>query len=341
MEPVIQVDRVSKRYGRTRAVEDLSFNVARGEVLGFLGPNGAGKTTTMRVVTGFMPPTEGRVLVAGLDIAEAPLAARGRIGYLPENPPLYPEMEVASFLGFAARLRGVPRSRTAAAVDAAVERCALSEARETIIGKLSRGFRQRVGLAQALVHEPEVLILDEPTAGLDPKQIHETRKLIRALAGERTVILSTHILPEVAVTCDRVVIIAGGRLRAEDTPDRLVARLGAAREGRGSWEVETTAPAEAGLRAVPSVSRVDSGAETAEDSVVFQVEAAGGRDVASDLARAVLDAGLPLYGLRRGGASLEDVFLALTTADPEADGEPVSAGGSGEAPVGAAEEPPE
>lgn len=323
MEPVILVDRVSKRYGRTLAVRDLSFTVGKGEVLGFLGPNGAGKTTTMRVITGFMPPTEGRVLVGGLDLSEAPLEARRRIGYLPENPPLYPEMEVASFLDFAARLRGVPRSRVRGAVDRSIERCALGEAREHIIAKLSRGYRQRVGLAQALVHEPEVLVLDEPTAGLDPKQIHETRKLIRTLAGERTVVLSTHILPEVAVTCDRVVIIAGGRLRAEDTPSRLVARLGAARAGRGTWEVETAASPESAravLVEVAGVTGADAARETAEGTAVLQVEAEGGREVATELARALLEAGLPLYGLRRGGASLEEVFLALTTEEAGTNG---------------------
>ena len=328
MEPLVLVDRVSKRYGRTLAVADLSFGVAKGEVLGFLGPNGAGKTTTMRVITGFMPPTEGRVLVAGLDISEAPLDVRRRIGYLPENPPLYPEMETAAFLEFAARLRGVPRSRIPQAVDRAIERCALGEAREHIIGKLSRGFRQRVGLAQALVHEPELLVLDEPTAGLDPKQIHETRELIRALAGERTVVLSTHILPEVAVTCDRVVIIAGGRLLAEDTPERLVTRLGAAQRGRGNWEIETAAPAEAAaaaLRSVPGVARVEAGPETAEATSILLVEAAGDRGVSTELARALLEAGCPLYGLRRGGASLEDVFLALTTEEMQAE----SAGDAG------------
>ena len=323
VEPLVLVDRVSKRYGRTLAVADLSFGVAKGEVLGFLGPNGAGKTTTMRVITGFMPPTEGRVLVGGLDIAEAPLDVRRRIGYLPENPPLYPEMEVTAFLEFVARLRGVPGPGIAKAVDRAIERCALGEARERIIGKLSRGFRQRVGLAQALVHEPELLVLDEPTAGLDPKQIHETRDLIRALAGERTVVLSTHILPEVAVTCDRVVIIAGGRLRAEDTPDRLVARLGAAQRGRGTWEIETAAPADAAaaaLGSVPGVARVEAGPETAERTSLLQVEAAGGREVPTELARALLQAGCPLYGLRRGGASLEEVFLALTTEEAEPGG---------------------
>ena len=344
MEPVILLDRVSKRYGRTLAVEDLSFTVGKGEVLGFLGPNGAGKTTTMRVITGFMPPTEGRVLVAGLDMSEAPVEARRRIGYLPENPPLYPEMEVASFLRFAARLRGVPRSRIPLAVDGALERCALGEARESIIGKLSRGYRQRVGLAQALVHDPEVLVLDEPTAGLDPKQIHETRKLIRSLAGERTVVLSTHILPEVSGTCDRVVIIAGGRLRAEDTPDRLVGRLGAARHGRGTWEVETADPTEAAvaaLLAVPGVAGVEAGDETADGARLLRVEGGGDRGVGTELARALLGAGRPLFGLRRSGASLEDVFLALTTEEADADGEAGSdPAASPDSPPSVLEDPP-
>jgi ABC-2 type transport system ATP-binding protein len=340
---LVSVDRVSKRYGRTLAVDDLSFGVAKGEVLGFLGPNGAGKTTTMRVITGFMPPTEGRVLIGGLDIAEAPLEVRRRIGYLPENPPLYPEMEVRAFLEFAARLRGVPKSGIQGAVARAIERAALGEARDRIIGKLSRGYRQRVGLAQALVHEPELLVLDEPTAGLDPKQIHETRELIRALAGERTVVLSTHILPEVAVTCDRVVIIAGGRLRAEDTPEGLVARLGATRSGRGAWDIETAAPADAAvaaLESVPAVLRVAPGPETAEGTTHLRVEASGDRDVATELARALIGAGCPLYGLRSSGASLEEVFLTLTTEETEARGLDEAASASGDA-IGASGQPEE
>ena len=335
VEPVILVDRVSKRYGTTLAVRELSFSVGKGEVLGFLGPNGAGKTTTMRVITGFMPPTEGRVLVAGLDLAEAPLEARRKIGYLPEHPPLYPEMEVDSFLEFAARLRGVGRHRLRQAVDRAAEQCGLADAGDRIIGKLSRGYRQRVGLAQALVHDPEVLVLDEPTAGLDPKQIHETRGLIRMLARDRTVVLSTHILSEVTVTCDRVVIISRGRLRAEDAPERLAARLASAREGSSFIEIETAASANAAAEAlarVSGVASVDIGAETAEGSQVLQVEVHGNADRRSELARAVLDAGSPLLGLRRGGASLEDVFLELT----EEEGAGQSASGAADAAVGTA-----
>ncbi len=326
VDPVIVVDRVSRRYGAHLAVADLSFTVPRGQVLGFLGPNGAGKTTTMRVLTGFMPPSSGRVLIGGEDLSEAPVSARRQIGYLPETPPLYPEMDVEGYLRFAARLRGTPRSAIRASVDRAVERCALGDVREWIIGRLSRGYRQRVGLAQALVHDPAVLVLDEPTAGLDPKQIHETRRLIRELAGERTVVLSTHILPEVEVTCDRVVIISRGRLRAEDAPEALASRMGAAREGGAVVELETPDPgsedrldaARAALEAVPGVLAVTTGAATAEGGRLLRVETAG-VDRRSDLARALLDGGFPLLGLRRAEASLEEIFLELTTEEaPEA-----------------------
>lgn len=322
MEPVVLVDRVSKRYGPALAVRDLSFSVEKGEVLGLLGPNGAGKTTTMRVIAGFMPPSEGRVLVSGSDPSVEPLAARRKIGYLPESPPLYGEMEVAGYLEFAARLRRVAPRRVAAAVDRVVEQCALGEARDRLIGKLSRGYRQRVGLAQALVHDPDALILDEPTSGLDPKQIHETRELVRGLAGERTIVLSTHILPEVAATCDRVVIISRGRLRAEDTPGRLAAdlrRRGEADEPAARIEIETAAPADAAverLRETTGVSLVTAEPQTPEGTVVLQVEIRGGGDRRSELARTVLDSGAPLLGLRKTTASLEEVFLELTTDEP-------------------------
>ena len=341
MEPVVLVDGVTRRYGPTVAVRDLSFSVQKGEVLGFLGPNGAGKTTTMRVIAGFMPPSEGRVLISGSDPAVEPLEARRKIGYLPENPPLYPEMEVEGYLEFAARLRGVPARRVGRAVERAMEQCALAEARSRLIGKLSRGFRQRVGLAQALVHDPEALILDEPTAGLDPKQIHETRRLIRGFAGERTVVLSTHILSEVAATCDRVVIIHKGKLRAEDTPARLTARLrerGDSGEGPGTViEIETGSPGEAAaarLREVPGVASVHLGPETPEGEVTLSIATRGRADRRSELARAVLDAGGSLLGLRRASASLEEVFLDLTTDDgapPDTPAAPDAGSGAPEA----------
>ena len=210
---MIEVQHVTKRYGPLTAVDDISFRVERGEILGFLGPNGAGKTTTMRILTGYLPATEGRVQVAGFDVFEQPIEAKRRTGYLPETPPLYPEMTVSEYLRFVARINGVPASDRQARIGFAMERTAIADMADRYCGRLSKGYRQRVGLAQAILHNPDVLILDEPTAGLDPRQIIETRKLITALAGDHTIILSTHILPEVSQTCQRVVIINRGRRR--------------------------------------------------------------------------------------------------------------------------------
>src|SRR5881396_1283063 len=212
---MIQVEHLTKRYGPTVAVSDVSFEVQKGEVLGFLGPNGAGKTTTMRVITGYLPPTEGKVSVAGFDVLESPIEAKRRTGYLPENPPVYPDMTVSEYLGFVARIKAVPRAEVKKRVEEVSEKCAVTDVRGRQIGKLSKGYRQRVGLAQALIHNPEVLVLDEPTAGLDPKQIIETRELIKNLAGQHTVVLSTHILPEASKTCQRVVVINAGKIVAE------------------------------------------------------------------------------------------------------------------------------
>lgn len=222
---MIEVENLTKRYGDLVAVRDVSFAAARGEILGFLGPNGAGKTTTMRIITGFLPATSGTVRVANFDIFEQAHEVKRRIGYLPENPPLYNDMTVQSYLAFVARIKGMPRADIPEAEQRAVERCGLTEVRQRVLGQLSKGFRQRVGLAQALIHDPSVLILDEPTIGLDPRQIIEIRSLIRDLSGERTVILSTHILPEVAQLCDKVVIINRGRIAVEDTLERLTAEM--------------------------------------------------------------------------------------------------------------------
>ncbi len=222
---MIEVNHLTKRYGRVTAVDDVSFRVERGEILGFLGPNGAGKTTTMRILTGYMPATEGSAVVAGFDVFEQPLDAKRRTGYLPETPPLYPEMTVREYLDFVAHLKGVPSAERRPRVEAVMERTRIADMRDRHCGKLSKGYRQRVGLAQAILHNPEVLILDEPTAGLDPKQIIETRELIKELAGDHTIILSTHILPEVSQTCQRVVIINKGRVVAVDTPANLTKRL--------------------------------------------------------------------------------------------------------------------
>ncbi len=213
---MIEVRNLTKYYGEFLAVRDISFSAEKGSILGFLGPNGAGKTTTMRILTGFMPATAGTVLIDGLDIFKQSLEARRKIGYLPENPPLYADMRVDSYLRFVARLRGVPRSKLGAALDRAIEVCGLGNVAHRICGQLSKGYRQRVGLAQALIHDPQVLVLDEPTIGLDPRQIHEIRDLIKTLSGDRTVVLSTHILPEVSQICDKVVIIADGHVVLEE-----------------------------------------------------------------------------------------------------------------------------
>jgi ABC-2 type transport system ATP-binding protein len=315
---VIEVDNLTKRYGRTTAVDGISFVVKKGEILGFLGPNGAGKTTTMRVLTCYLPPTEGTARVAGHDVFEEPLQVKKKVGYIPETPPLYPDMEVATFLDFCGKIKGVPASQRRARVDTAVEKCRVGDVRNTLIGRLSKGYRQRVGLAQAILHDPPVLILDEPTAGLDPKQIIETRDLIKALGGEHTIILSTHILPEVSMTCGRVVIINKGKVVAEDTPENLTRRL----RGAGTLRLEVKGdPAEAmeAARAVAGVTAVRPHGQ-AGGVGVLEVEAAAGVDVRAELARAVVQKGFDLLGLQQVGMSLEEIFLHLTTteAHPEA-----------------------
>lgn len=221
---MIKVEGLTKRYGDVTAIEDLSFQVEKGEIVGFLGPNGAGKTTTMRIITGFLASTDGTVSVSGQDIFEKPMEVKKRIGYLPEQPPLYADMTVVGYLKFVAKIKGVPRSTRAAAIDRMVERCGLKDVRKKIIGKLSKGYRQRVGLAQAMIHDPQVLILDEPTIGLDPKQIIEIRELVKSLAGDQTIILSTHILPEVTMICQRCLIIDRGRIVADDSLEALTAQ---------------------------------------------------------------------------------------------------------------------
>src|SRR5436190_13463973 len=222
---MIEVQHLSKQYGRVTAVNDVSFRVERGEIFGFLGPNGAGKTTTMRILTGFIPATEGKAIVAGFDVFEQPIEAKRRTGYLPETPPLYPDASVREYLTFVAKIKGVPAAERKDRIKAVMQRTRIDDVANRLCAKLSKGYRQRVGLAQAIIHNPDVLILDEPTAGLDPKQIIETRQLIKELAGDHTIILSTHILPEVSQTCQRVVIINKGRVVAVDTPDNLTARL--------------------------------------------------------------------------------------------------------------------
>jgi ABC-2 type transport system ATP-binding protein len=309
---MIEVENLTKRYGRTTAVDGISFRVLKGEILGFLGPNGAGKTTTMRVLTCYLPPTEGTARVAGYDVFEQPLEVKRRVGYIPETPPLYPDMDVLSFLDFCARIKGVPKGQRASRVDEAIGKCRLGERRTTLIGRLSKGYRQRVGLAQAILHNPDVLILDEPTAGLDPKQIIETRELIKSLGGDHTVVLSTHILPEVSMTCGRVVIINRGRVVAEDTPENLTQRL----KGGAALKVEVRGDADqvsAALSAVPGVRTVR--ARAAGGVVEAEVEVEPGADVRAELARAVVQRGFDLLEMQRMGMSLEEIFLHLTTTD--------------------------
>jgi len=304
---MIEVENLTKYYGDLAAIRDLNFRVERGEILGFLGPNGAGKTTTMRILSGYMPPSAGTARVADFDVFDDSLEVRRRIGYMPETVPLYPEMSVRSYLAFMARIRGVTNRK--GQVDAAMEACHITDKADTIIGKLSKGYRQRVGLAQALVHDPEVLILDAPTIGLDPKQIIEVRELIKELGHERTIILSTHILPEAQQTCDRVLIINEGEIVAEGTSQQLTDRL-----TRGTLlHVQVAQPGPeviAALSRVPGVTGVEP-----EDGGSYGVTCAQGQDCRTAIAATVVNGGWGLLELRAIEMSLEDIFLKLTAED--------------------------
>jgi ABC-2 type transport system ATP-binding protein len=312
---VIEVQHLTKRYGRVTAVDDVSFRVERGEILGFLGPNGAGKTTTMRILTGYMPATQGKAIVAGFDVFDQPIEAKRRTGYLPETPPLYPDMSVVDYLDFVAKIKGVPPNERAQRVRAVMERTRVADMATRQCAKLSKGYRQRVGLAQALIHNPDVLILDEPTAGLDPKQIIETRQLIKQLAGDHTVILSTHILPEVAQTCMRVVIINKGRVVAIDTPANLTARLRGSETMYVQIDANGADPAQA-LQHIPGVTRVVE-SDRHEGALGFEVESERDRDIRRDLARTVVSSGWGLLEMRPMRMSLEEIFLSLTTDESE------------------------
>ncbi|MGD0965079.1 MAG: ABC transporter ATP-binding protein [Candidatus Acidiferrales bacterium] len=311
---MIEVQDLTKSYGPVTAVDHVSFTVNKGEILGFLGPNGAGKTTTMRILTGYMPATSGTARIAGFDVFDDSLEVRRHIGYLPEAPPVYPDMTVASYLDFVARIKNVPSERRAERVADALRKTNIADKRDQLIKRLSRGYKQRVGLAQALVHDPDVIILDEPTVGLDPKQIIEVRHLIKGLAGSHTIILSTHILPEVSMTCDRVVIINKGRVAAVDTPENLTMQL----KGGQKIRVEVQAPErplQELLAQIPGVSRAQVEASHANGHVTATVEAAAGKDVRSQIAAGVVQKGWSLYELRGISLSLEDIFLQLTTED--------------------------
>jgi len=319
---MIKVSGLTKRYARNVAVNNVSFEVAKGEIVGFLGPNGAGKTTTMRVLTCFLPPSDGQAEVAGFDVVKNPMDVKKRIGYLPETPPLYPEMEVEEYLLFAGRLKGVPSSQLSARVKEVSERCSVADVSKKLISKLSKGYRQRVGLAQAIVHNPDVLILDEPTSGLDPKQIIETRELIKSLAGDHTIILSTHILPEVESMCEKVIIINKGRVVATDSVNNLTHRLRGAEavaievSAREGSTIET-AQVQQRLEQVSGVSRVIT-KEPKSGNLRFEVESLQGRHVRPDLARAIHEAGWSLHELHPVSFSLEEIFLQLTSADTTA-----------------------
>jgi ABC-2 type transport system ATP-binding protein len=315
---MIAVKQLTKKYARNTAVDNISFEVQKGQIVGFLGPNGAGKTTTMRMLTCFLPPTSGTAVVAGFDVLESPMEVKRRIGYLPEMPPVYQEMRTAEYLEFVGKIKGLRGPELKTRVDYVLERCAVADVKEKVIGKLSKGYRQRVGLAQAIIHNPDVLILDEPTAGLDPKQINETRDLIKSLAGDHTIILSTHILPEVEQTCEQVVIISRGKLVATDSVNNLQNRA----RGAGSVQVEvagrngelSAAVVQKRLEQVPGVSRVLV-KETRQSRAVLEVEGKSDRAIRGDLARAIVESGWDLNELRTAAVSLEEIFLQLTGAE--------------------------
>ncbi len=335
---MISVENLTKRYDTTTAIADVSFTVEKGEVLGLLGPNGAGKTTTMRAITGYLPPSDGRITVDGFDVFEEPLEVRRRIGYLPESPPLYPEMTVTGYLRFVARIKGVPRIDIADEVRRVMEMAGVLDVAHRITGRLSKGYKQRVGLAQALVNDPPVLILDEPTVGLDPNQIHEVRELIKEWSGDHTIILSTHILPEVEQTCSRVVIIDHGRIIAMDTPENLVHQL----KGADLTLVEVAGPLDDILerfRAMDGV--VDACNMVSPDSRhCVQVETNLADDIRPQLARVVIESGWDLFEMQSSRMSLEDIFIKLTTSDGDVAPvavEEVAAGGGGASGENAAE----
>lgn len=308
---MIEVQNLCKEFGPTKAVDDVSFRVAQGEIIGLLGPNGSGKTTIMRILTGFFPPSAGKARVAGLDVEEHSLEVRRKIGYLPENVNLYPDMPVERFLQFCGEVKGLSGARLRRRVEAVIEAVALQDVRRKEIGKCSKGYRQRVGIAQAIVHEPAVLILDEPTVGLDPNQVVEIRELIRGLRGQATIILSTHILPEVSITCDRVIIINRGKIIAQDTADGLHARV----HGVYQTLVRVEGPREdvlAALRAIPGVDKVEEQPVPSDPAVRMIVTSSQGEEVRRQVARKVIESGWSLLETSPISLTLEELFVRLT-----------------------------
>jgi ABC-2 type transport system ATP-binding protein len=317
---MIDVEHLSKTYGSTTAINDVTFHAEPGEILGLLGPNGAGKTTTMRILSGYLPASDGTAKVAGFEVHESPMAVRQRIGYLPETPPLYTDMTVEDYLNFVARIKGVAAGDRANKITSAINRCNLQEKRKVHIRKLSKGFRQRVGIAQAIVHDPPAIILDEPTVGLDPRQIIEVRNLIKKLAGQTTILLSTHILPEVSMTCDRVAIINKGRVVSSGTPEELMLQL----SGGMRYELEVEGDRSAITERLQRVTDVTELHWLAADGLPDQrhrlrVSTETNVDFGKQLAAALVSDHVGLYEMRKVGASLEDVFLDLTTEEKTVD----------------------
>lgn len=311
---MIEVTGLTKKFGDVRVVDDLTFHVEKGEILGFLGPNAAGKTTTMRIITGFIPASRGTVTVAGFDVFHNSIEVKKRIGYLPENPPLYQDMRVEDYLGFVAAIKGVKRRSIDAEIYRVAEKSAITLILDSFIASLSKGFKQRVGIAQALIGDPPVLILDEPTVGLDPRQIIEVRELIKNLAHEHTVILSTHILPEVSMTCDRVVIINEGRLVAVDTPDNLTARL----KGSETVHLKVEGPSDEimnVLQTIPEIRSVICNATRNGGISEFSIGSNLGTDIRRELAATIVKNGWGLLEMKMENLSLEDIFLKLTTSE--------------------------
>jgi len=305
---VIRVENLTKYYGKRLAVDNISFNVGKGEIVGFLGPNGAGKTTTMRILTGFLAPTRGNVWVADYDMSQHSLEARQHIGYFPEAMPLYSDMTVRSYLDFSSRLRGLDKNRVKTRVEEVVDICHLEEYIDVLIGKLSKGFRQRVGVAQAIIHEPGVLILDEPTIGIDPIQVAMTRQLIKELGEERTILLSTHILSEVSVTCDRVIIINEGRIIAEDRIENLSSLVSGSKRIR----LEVEGPAE---KVAEHLRRIEGVLQVSYEDSHYIVECSAGQDPRGKIMETIVQGGWSLLSLESTGMSLEDIFLKLTTEE--------------------------
>jgi ABC-2 type transport system ATP-binding protein len=311
---LIEVQNLTKTFGERTAVDHISFTVNKGEILGFLGPNGAGKTTTMRILTGFLPATSGTAKIGGFDVFDDSIEVRRRIGYLPETPPLYTDMTVGAYLDFVTRIKNVPAEKRASRIDDALEKTNITDKRDELIKRLSRGYKQRVGIAQALVHDPDVIILDEPTVGLDPKQIIEVRHLIKGLAGNHTIILSTHILPEVSMTCDRVVIINRGKIAAVDTPANLTTQLKGAQHVRFEARADEAAVRNA-MQEIPGISNIVTEPVGASGVLAVTVESVAGRDARSEIAAKIVGKGWPLLELRGVSLSLEEIFLQLTTDD--------------------------